>query len=282
MPPPAPSFKTIVVDVDRETRVGTLRLNRPRKSNALDPDMWREIPLALDWLDSDSDVRVVLLSGAGKNFCAGIDVSSPELLGQQLGETSDNSTCAGRKAERMFRHVSRLQESFTAIERCRAPVVCAVQGACFGGGVDLAVACDIRICSVDSKFCVKEVDLAIIADIGTLQRLPKLIGHGRALELGLTARVVGAEEAHAIGLVSAVSPNDALLIQATRIATQLASKSPLAIQGTKLTSLHARDHSIEEGLKFVAHLNAARLQSLDLSEAMAAKFERRIPKYAKL
>ena len=96
--PPPPSFKTIVVDVDRETRVGTLRLNRPRKSNALDPDMWREIPLALDWLDSDSDVRVVLLSGAGKNFCAGIDVSSPELLGQQLGETSDNGRRTHQKA----------------------------------------------------------------------------------------------------------------------------------------------------------------------------------------
>jgi delta(3,5)-delta(2,4)-dienoyl-CoA isomerase len=192
MAPRPPSFKTVVVEVDRDAGVGTLRLNRPRKSNAIDPDMWLEIPRALAWLDEDEDVRAVLLCAAGKNFCAGIDVSSPELLSEQLGQATRSGTpsCAGREAEAMYRHVRRLQESFTAVERCRAPVVCAIQGACFGGGVDLAAACDVRVCSKDAVFCVKEIDLAIVADIGTLQRLPKLIGHGRALEMALTARAV--------------------------------------------------------------------------------------------
>ena len=285
MAPRPPSFKTVVVEVDRDAGVGTLRLNRPRKSNAIDPDMWLEIPRALAWLDEDEDVRAVLLCAAGKNFCAGIDVSSPELLSEQLGQAtrSGEPSCAGREAEAMYRHVRRLQESFTAVERCRAPVVCAVQGACFGGGVDLAAACDVRVCARDAVFCVKEVDLAIVADIGTLQRLPALIGHGRALEMALTARPVRAEEALSVGLVTSVRESVAeLQTYARALAETLASKSPLAAQGTKAACLHARDHSVREGLEFVAHLNAARLRSADLTEATRARFERRAPRFAKL
>ena len=284
MAPSPPSFKTVVVEVDRDAGVGTLRLNRPRKSNAIDPDMWLEIPRALAWLDEDEDVRAVVLCAAGKNFCAGIDVSSPQLLGEQLGQTiRSGSECAGREAEAMYRHVRRLQESFTAVERCRAPVVCAVQGACFGGGVDLAAACDVRVCARDAVFCVKEVDLAIVADIGTLQRLPALIGHGRALEMALTARPVRAEEARSVGLVTSVRESVAeLQTYARALAETLASKSPLAAQGTKAACLHARDHSVREGLEFVAHLNAARLRSADLTEATRARFERRAPRFAKL
>jgi delta(3,5)-delta(2,4)-dienoyl-CoA isomerase len=286
MAPSPPSFKTVVVEVDRDAGVGTLRLNRPRKSNAIDPDMWLEIPRALAWLDQDEDVRAVVLCAAGKNFCAGIDVSSPELLGEQLGQTTRSArveSCAGREAEAMYRHVRRLQESFTAVERCRAPVVCAVQGACFGGGVDLAAACDVRVCARDAVFCVKEVDLAIVADIGTLQRLPALIGHGRALEMALTARPVRAEEARSVGLVTSVRESVAeLQTYARALAETLASKSPLAAQGTKAACLHARDHSVREGLEFVAHLNAARLRSADLTEATRARFERRAPRFAKL
>ena len=165
-----------------------------------------------------------------------------------------------------------LQDSFTAFERCRKPVLCAVQGACFGGGVDMAVACDVRYCSADARFCVKEVDLAITADIGTLQRLPTLVGHGVATEMALTARVVGAEEAKAIGLEAAVAES----------AAALAAKSPLAVQGTKQAMLHARDHSVGDGLEFVAMMNSARLTSEDLSEAMGAKFARRAPTFSKL
>ena len=157
-----------------------------------------------------------------------------------------------------------------------------MQGACFGGGVDLAVACDIRVCADDTKFCVKEVDLAIVADIGTLQRLPLLVGHGIALEWALTARVVDAEEALAAGLVTKVVPSQELLAVATELAQNIAQKSPLATQGTKTAALHSRDHSVEAGLVFVAHLNSARLQSADLDEAMAAKFGNRKPTYAKL
>ena len=246
--------------------------------------MWLEIPRALAWLDQDEDVRAVVLCAAGKNFCAGIDVSSPELLGEQLGQTTRSArveSCAGREAEAMYRHVRRLQESFTAVERCRAPVVCAVQGACFGGGVDLAAACDVRVCARDAVLCVTEVDLAIVADIGTLLGLPALVGHGRALEMALTARPVRAEEALSVGLVTSVRESVAeLQTYARALAETLASKSPLAAQGTKAACLHARDHSVREGLEFVAHLNAARLRSADLTEATRARFERRAPRFA--
>lgn len=285
MAPRPPSFKTVVVEVDRDAGVGTLRLNRPRKSNAIDPDMWLEIPRALAWLDEDEDVRAVLLCAAGKNFCAGIDVSSPELLSEQLGQATRSGapSCAGREAEAMYRHVRRLQESFTAVERCRAPVVCAIQGACFGGGVDLAAACDVRVCSKDAVFCVKEIDLAIVADIGTLQRLPALVGHGRALEMALTARAVDADEAFRIGLATSVFESPSLLqTRAFALAKTLAAKSPLAAQGTKAACLHARDHSVREGLEYVANLNASRLRSADLAEATRARFERRAPAFAKL
>ena len=181
------------------------------------------------------------------------------------------------------RHVRGLQDSFTAFERCRKPVLCAVQGACFGGGVDMAVACDVRYCSADARFCVKEVDLAITADIGTLQRLPTLVGHGVATEMALTARVVGAEEAKAIGLVTEVAPDAAALEAAVaERAKAMAAKSPLAVQGTKQAMLHARDHSVGDGLEFVAMMNSARLTSEDLSEAMGAKFARRAPTFSKL
>ena len=128
----------------------------------------------------------------------------------------------------MYRHVRRLQESFTAVERCRAPVVCAIQGACFGGGVDLAAACDVRVCSKDAVFCVKEIDLAIVADIGTLQRLPKLIGHGRALEMALTARAVDADEAFRVGLATSVleSPSE---LQRNAFALAVQAQAPLTL-----------------------------------------------------
>ena len=147
----------------------------------------------------------------------------------------------------------------------------------------MAVACDVRYCSADARFCVKEVDLAITADIGTLQRLPTLVGHGVATEMALTARVVRAEEAKAIGLVTEVAPDAAALEAAVaESAAALAAKSPLAVQGTKQAMLHARDHSVGDGLEFVAMMNSARLTSEDLSEAMSAKFARRAPTFSKL
>jgi delta(3,5)-delta(2,4)-dienoyl-CoA isomerase len=147
----------------------------------------------------------------------------------------------------------------------------------------MALACDVRYCTADARFCIKEVDLAITADIGTLQRLPKIVGHGVATELALTAREVTSDEALRIGLVSGVSPSaEALETRVAQVAAAVAAKSPLAIQGTKAAMVHARDHSVPEGLEYVAMMNAARLTSSDLTEAMGAKFGRRKPVFAKL
>ena len=147
----------------------------------------------------------------------------------------------------------------------------------------MAVACDVRYCTADARFCVKEVDLAITADIGTLQRLPTIVGHGVATELALTAREIDGEEALRVGLVSGVEKSaEALEARVTEAARRMAAKSPLAVQGTKATLIHARDHGVPEGLEYVAAMNSARLTSQDLTEAMGAKFERRKPVFAKL
>lgn len=162
-------------------------------------------------------------------------------------------------------------------------MICAIQGACFGGGVDLVTACDVRFSTRDARFCVKEVDLAITADIGTLQRLPTIVGHGVATELALTAREISGEEAERVGLVTrAFADAGELSRGASAAAIAVAAKSPLAVQGTKAAMLHARDHSVNEGLEHVAVMNSARLTSEDLTEAMSAKFQRRKPIFAKL
>lgn len=147
----------------------------------------------------------------------------------------------------------------------------------------MAVACDVRYCTADARFCVKEVDLAITADIGTLQRLPKIVGHGVATELAITAREINGDEALRIGLVSGVLPSvEALEARVAEAAAAVAAKSPLAVQGTKATMVHARDHGVPEGLEYVAMMNSARLVSQDLTEAMGAKFARRKPLFARL
>lgn len=152
-----------------------------------------------------------------------------------------------------------------------------------GAGVDMISCCDIRFCSQSASFCVKEVDLAIVADLGTLQRLPHIVGHGAATELALTARRFGAEEALALGLVSKVLPDDSALTQhVERVAAQIAAKSPLAITGTKRVLLHARDRSVQEGLEYVATWNSSQLGSADLREAFQAMQQERQPAFAKL
>ena len=225
--------------------------------------MWAELPRVFDALDQDDSVRCVLLRGRGKNFCAGIDLGSLTALVE--------GDCPGRARERLRRKIARMQDSFSALERCRKAVVAAVQGACYGAGVDLIAACDVRLCTRAARFCVKEIDLGIVADIGTLQRLPRLVGQGRAAELALTARVFGGEEAERAGLVSRACGSEAELWRAAEeTARTIAAKSPLAVVGTKRVLLHARDHGVYEGLDYVATWNAAMLVSNDLEAGFVA------------
>ncbi len=266
------TFENSGLQLNQDGPIAELVLNRPEKANALDGALWSAIGEAFQEIDETFSTRVVILRGAGKHFCAGIDLS---LLGKTQQEAMQES-CEARKRERLRRHILELQDSFTAIERCRKPVLAAIHGACIGAGVDLVTACDLRYSTAAAVFQVKEVDLAITADVGTLQRLPHLVTHGVALELSLTARKVFGSEAQALGLVNRCFEAQGSLLEETRkLAQSLADKSPLALQGTKEILLHARDHSVSEGLRYVAAWNAALLLSDDLTIAAEAMMQKR-------
>lgn len=276
-------FGSIRVEFTSDT-VGLLSLARPEKSNAINETLWEELPLGLQYLQRQG-ARAIVISGEGKNFCAGLDVSVLEAEASNSSDIEDGSSdCQGRARLRFLSRVQALQDSMTALERCSCPVIAAVHGACFGAGVDLVTACDIRFCTADAKFCVKEVDLAITADMGTLARLPGIVGDGHARELSLTARLLPGEEAKTIGMVSACFPSrSALMSHALSTAKLIAKKSPLAITGTKRILLSQRGKTVEDGLRNVAMWNSAMLPgSADVREVFAARSEGRSPVFSKL
>jgi len=267
-------FACLKVELDNS--IATVELDRPDKANALNGTLWREIGDAFRWVDDTAEARVAILGGAGRHFCAGIDF---ELMGALLAEVGALSP--GRREEHLRRIILDLQAAFTALEICRKPVLAAVQGRCIGGGLDLIAACDMRYATADATFSLKEVDLAIVADVGSLQRLPYLIGEGRLRELAFTARPFDAAEAQAMGLVNRIFPDAAQLREGVRaIAGTIAAKSPLTVRGIKQTLNFGRDHGVAEGLHHVATWNAAMLLSDDTREAVAAAMEKRQPKFA--
>jgi enoyl-CoA hydratase/carnithine racemase len=252
-----------------------IELNRPDKANALDLPMWHELRAAMQWVDATGQARVAVLRGAGAQFTSGIDLAMLAGLQKEIADP-----CDARAREKLRRVILELQDTVSAIERCRKPVLAAVHGACLGGGVDIAVACDLRYCSADAVFSVREVDVGLTADLGTLQRLPKLVGEGMARELAYTGRNVAGGEASAIGLVNRCYASAAELAAGVAgIAAAIAAKSPLAVRGAKEMITYARDHSVADGLNYVATWNAALLLSSDLGEALAAGRERRPPRY---
>jgi enoyl-CoA hydratase/carnithine racemase len=258
-----------------EGGVATVTLNRPDKANAIDLAMWRELRDAMRWLDETPGARVGILRGAGRQFTAGIDLA---LLGAIRAEIAD--ACEGRAREKLRRLILDLQDTLTSIERCRKPVIAAVHGACIGGGVDLVCACDIRVASADALFSVREIDVGMTADLGTLQRLPRLVGEGMARELVYTGRNVDGREAREIRLVNrCFDTPEALLAGARELAAVIAAKSPLAVRGAKEMITYAREHSVADGLGYVATWNAAMLLSEDLPEALLAAREKRPPRF---
>lgn len=267
------SFERLAVELDGG--VAVVMLNRPDKANAIDLAMWHEIREAMRWLDETAEARVGIVCGAGRQFTTGIDLA---LLGGVRGETAD--ACDGRAREKLRRLILDLQDALTAIERCRKPVIAAIHGSCIGGGLDLATACDIRIASEDAVFSVREIDVGMTADLGTLQRLPRLVGEGMARELAYTGRNFGAREAREIRLVNrCYDTREALLVGARELAAAMAAKSPLALRGAKEMITYARDHSVADALNYVATWNAAMLLSADLPEALAAAREKRPPRF---
>lgn len=266
-------FETLLVTTDGP--VAHIELNRPEKANALSAKMWREIREAFVWLDDTEQLRVGVLSGRGKYFCSGIDF---EFLIQVEAEVEQLSE--GRKQERLHQWIVELQDCVSSLERCRKPVLAAIQGVCMGGGLDFASACDLRYATVDCRFSVKEVDLGIVADTGTLQRLPHLVGQGVTRELAFTGHEFDGAQGRAMGLVNEVyEDKTAMMREVMTLAASIAEKSPLTIRGIKETLNFSRDHSVEQGLAFVALRNAGMLLSADIEEALTAQVQKRKPKF---
>lgn len=254
---------------ERDGGVAHLIMDRADKANAMNAEFWEELPQAVGALAADPEVRAIVLSGEGRHFTAGMDLSAFQGL---LKLTEDEPA---RGAYAMRDMILRLQGSLTALESARVPVICAIHGACMGGGIDLITAADIRLASRDAYFGIEEINIAITADVGTLQRLPKLIAPSIVRELALTGRRFTAEEAHGWGLVGSLHEDRAAVIGAAlEMARGIASKSPLAVAGIKRALTYARDHSVEDGLDQVATWNAGMLRPEDLMEAMRARMSR--------
>jgi enoyl-CoA hydratase len=274
MPTPLNDLQSL--HLSQEGALCTVSLNRPDKANAMDWAMWQELRRALQWADGEPSVRAVILRGEGANFTAGIDLAMMAGLQGQIADP-----CEARMREKLHRLILELQDTLTSLERCRKPVLAAIHGACLGGGIDLICCADMRYCSADAHFAIKEIDIGMVADVGTLQRLPKLIGsQGLVRELAYTGRRVDAPEALAIGLVNRVFDSRAALDAGVQeLALSIAAKSPLSIRGTKQALNYARDHSVADGLQQIASWNAGMLLSDDLMAAMMAG-RGKTPKFA--
>jgi enoyl-CoA hydratase len=271
------SFHSEVLNLKVDGHVATLWLDRPEKRNALGRDLWHDLPLAAAAVAEDQDVRVLVLAANGPHFSVGLDLK--EQGGALGGSEQPSSPAASNLA--LYRRIRAMQDSVTALEELPFPVISAVHGYCIGGGVDIICATDIRVAASDAVFSVREAKIAIVADLGTLQRLPKILSAGHVAELAYTAKDIDATRAAQIGLVNHVvngSANEALDL-AYEIAKEIAANSPLAVQGTKEVLRANEMATVADGLKFVARWNSAHIQSDDLREAMSAFFEKRPPNF---
>ncbi|MBI3769583.1 MAG: crotonase/enoyl-CoA hydratase family protein [Deltaproteobacteria bacterium] len=262
-----------VFAIDRHEHVGTLWLANAERRNAMGPAFWDELPRAIGELDADDGVRAVVLAARGPHFTVGLDLKS---MGGGIAEGGGG--VAGRR--RLLQTIGRLQGSITAVAQCSKPVIAAVHGYCIGGGIDLITACDVRIAAADATFSIRETRMAMVADVGTLQRLPAIIGKGQVAELAFTGDDFGAERAREIGFVNSVYADQAAVVDAAHaMAVRMAANSPLAVAGTKRVLAYCEGKSVEDGLAYVAAWNAAFVASEDLGEAISAFFEKRAARF---
>jgi enoyl-CoA hydratase len=275
-----------VLSIERDDHVATVWLDRPEARNAMGPAFWDDLTSAMTEVSTDSGIRAVVVAARGPHFSVGLDLKAMAGLLTGGGPEADDRT-PGAKGPSMAQRavagraeVKRLQRSITSVADCPKPVIAAVHGYCIGGGVDLISACDIRLASADAVFSVRETKVAIVADLGSLQRLPHIIGKGHVAELAYTGKDITAARAHEIGLVNTIFPDaEAVVAGARALASEIAANSPLAVQGTKAVLTAGEDQSVAEGLEYVATWNAGVLQSDDLVEAMAAFMAKRAPEF---
>jgi len=262
------SFKDVKI-VEVKPFVYNVQLNREKKLNALNGTLWPEIGQAFNLLGKDPDCRVIILSGNGNAFCAGIDLN---FLMQTQMDNADEDLDIARKCLRALPLIKEFQSWHMAIEKCQKPVIAAIHGACVGGATNMVAFADIRYCTNDAWFQVKEASIGIAADVGALQQLPKVIGNqSLARELCLTARKFDSKEAKDCGFVNRTfDDKESMMSTCLQMAESIAAMSPVAVQGTKINLNYSRDHSVQEGLDFIAHWNMSMLQSEDLMKAAVA------------
>jgi len=261
-------------DVEVTNKVGHIRLNRPDQLNSMVREFWVELPEIVRSLDARGDVRAIVVSSTGRHFCAGMDLGV--FTSGDTAITPGDADEMGRVRARLRQTALMLQESFTAFEKARMPVLAAIQGGCIGGAVDMVTAADMRYASADAFFVIQEINIGMTADVGTLQRLPKIIPDGVARELAYTGRRMSAQRALEVGLVNQVFPtHEELVAGVLEIASEIASKSPLAVWGTKEMLLYSRDHSVADGLNHIATWQTGMFQPSDMAESFAARAEGR-------
>ena len=257
--------------------IAHLQLNRPERLNTMAPPFFPALRDAVRVLSDSGEARVLVISSTGKHFCAGMAL---DVFG---GDDALLVTRTARARLSFQESLRKLIDCFSAIDEARLPVICAIQGGCIGGALDLATACDIRVCSADAFFTVQEIHIGMMADLGVLQRLMKIVPQGVAREMAYTGDRVSAERALQIGLVNAVLPDaGAALDHAMKLAQSIAAKSPLAIAGSKLALNHARDHGTASSLQQMTLLQSAIFDTDEMAVAISAWKAKTVAEFAPL
>lgn len=268
-------MNTTCFDVELQDGIAHLRLNRPEKRNSMVPEFWMELPELVNRLHENGEARVIVISSTGPHFTAGMDLGV-----FSSGNLGNGSVEVGRARANLRMQVLHLQETFSCLEKARMPVLAAIQGGCIGGGVDMISACDMRYCTENAFFCIQEINIGMTADVGTLQRLPKLIPEGIVRELAYTGRRLPAARAREIGLVNEVFPShEALIAGVMTVAREIAERSPLAVWGSKETLNYSRDHSVADSLNYIATWQTGMFQPADMMESFTSQTEKRKPRF---
>lgn len=271
------SYKCFNVEIAEG--IAHIQLNRPDKFNTMIPEFWGELPKIVNEISDNASARVIVISSTGKHFSAGMDLS---VFAPDPNAKPDRRTQA--MAKESFRHtVKKLQDTFSCLDEARMPVLMAIQGGCIGGAVDFSTAVDMRYCSSDAFFCIQEINIGMTADVGTFPRLCHLMPQGMLRELAYTGRRLPAMRAKEIGLVNEVyDSHEELIVAVMATAKEIASKSPIAVTGSKVMINYARDHSIQDGLDYIATWQTGMFEPLEMQEAFAAKMEKRDGDYPDL
>ena len=268
-------------DIRIKDHICNMILNRPNELNTMTRDFWVELGDALEEINRDSDIRVVILSSTGKHFCAGMDLSAFSNGVDDIPD--DKKPDHARVGEVLYRTAKELQGYISRLEEIRVPVIAAVHGGVIGGALDLITACDMRFASNDAFFCIQEINIGMAADVGTLQRLPKIIPDSKMREMAYTGRRMLADEAKDSGLEGEIyETQDEMLDAVHKLAAEIASKSPVAIYGLKAVMNYSRDHNVSDSLDFNALWSGAMLSQADMTEAMTAQMEKRDANFDKM